>query len=280
MGTTFQAEGELRLRRRRRGRTSRAGLPTALSLLLLAAAMLAAWQAPPALAGEAVRLGASPWPPYAAPDLPGRGATATVVEAALAAAGANLVPVFQAPLDLEQGFEDSDLDGIFPVYGTRVRERVCLMSGQIGSSPLGLAERVDAPVTWRTPEDLAGYRIGVVRNYANADPVDRLIARGTLAVVRADSDSANLQNLLDGVIDAAVIDRNVMEWLLRRDHGLAGQLNAVRFNSRPLAERSLHVCFRRDDRGEAARRRLDEGLARVDGPLLTAEWFRRMAAAR
>lgn len=246
----------------------------------LAAAVVAMLAATvPAVAAEQVRLGTTAWPPYIGADLPGLGATAQVVGSALAAAGAELVPVFQPAVDIESGFGDRDIDGIFPVYATRMRERVCLMSGQIGSSPLGFAERLDHPLTWTRLEDLAPYTLGVVRNYANTDSFDRLVTRGVLQVVRAPDDTQNLQNLLDGRIDLAVIDRNVMEWLLRRDPALSGRLNAVRFNPRPIAERPLYACFRNDATGRAKRDRLNAGLAAIDGPLMTADWFRRMIAA-
>lgn len=250
---------------------------TMIAALALAAASAAA---PPALAEETIRLGTTPWPPYVGEALPEGGATGLVVAAALKAAGADLVPVYQDAVNIEAGFDHLDLDGIFPVYATRQRNEICLMSDQIGSSPLGFAEHADAPVRWDDLSDLSPYVIGVVRNYANAESFDLMVARGALQVVRADDDVANLRNLLDGTIDLAVVDRNVMEWLLRNDPALAGGAQEVRFNERPLAERPLHVCFRRDARGRAARDRLDRGLAAIDGPLLTAQWFQRMAVGR
>lgn len=245
-----------------------------LAMIAACAALLLA--AAPAAADDPLRLSITPWPPYVGPDLPDMGATGRVVGAALESVGAGFVAVYQPALDIESGFDGLNLDGVFPVYATRERAAVCLMSRQIGSSPLGLAERTEAPVQWERLEDLAPYTLGVVRNYANDDAFDRLVARGVLRVVRAEDDSANLRHLLDGVVDLAVIDRNVMEWLLRRDPTLTEGLHAVRFNPRPIAERALHACFRRDERGRRARDLLDQGLARVDGPLLTAQWFQRV----
>lgn len=250
---------------------------TIMAALTLAAAFAAAL---PALAGDTVRLGVTPWPPYVGAALPEGGATGLVVGAALKSVGADLVPLYQEALSIEAGFDHLDLDGFFPVYATSLRDKVCLMSGQIGSSPLGLAERADAPVRWHQLADLAPYVIGIVRNYSNAESFDRMVALGTLRVVRAADDTTNLRNLLDGTVDLAVIDRNVMEWLLRDDPALAGAATAMRFNDRPIAERPLHACFRRDDRGRAARDLLDEGLARIDAPLLTAQWFQRMTVGR
>ena len=223
--------------------------------------------------GADMTLGIAPWPPYVGPDLPEHGAAGAVVVAALRAAGHSLRPVYHSPMPVEDGVTNPDVDGLFPVYARRVRERACLMSSQIGSSPLGLAERLDAPLTWSRLEDLGAYTIGVVRHYANAEPFDRLVGRGIIRVVRAETDSDNLRGLIAGTVDAAIIDRNTMAWLLARDPALAA--GGLRFHPRPVAERPLYVCFRTDERGRQARDILETGLGRIDAPLITAEWFRR-----
>lgn len=247
--------------------------------VIVIAAIALAGAAPSARASDMV-LSTTPWPPYVGPTLPEHGATGAVVAAALRAAGRTLSPLYRGAVPVEDGVAaDDEVDGIFPVYATRARERACLMSSQIGSSPLGLAERADAPLAWSRLEDLSAYTVGVVRYYANSDSFDRLVNRGVIKVVRAKTDTDNLANLIAGTVDAAIIDRNVLEWLLTRDPALREDAALVRFHPRPVAERPLYICFRTDDRGRRARDALEAGLGRIDAPLITAEWFRRHMAS-
>ena len=87
---------------------------------------------------------------------------------------------------------------------------------------------------------------------------------GELAAEKATDDAANLRMLLAHRLQAAVIDRNVMRFLMASDPSLRGSGDQLQFNDRLLETKALFVCFRKDAAGLALARSLDEGLRRID----------------
>ncbi|MBP7336779.1 ABC transporter substrate-binding protein [Niveispirillum sp.] len=238
------------------------GLATACLTLLLAATMVHADKAPEGIAST-VRLTSLDWPPFSGPDLPNRGLSTAIVERTLARAGLMLeVEFLPWQRAVTTGLKAQGRAGYFPEYRTAALDQgQCLLSNPIGSSPLGFAERVAAPVDWRGLADLAGRRIGTVRGYVNTDGFDRAVADGRLIAEPAVDDATNLRKLAAGRLDLVVIDANVLAHLLSTDPALRPLRAALRFNPRLLEDKSLHVCFRPGAEGEALRRRFNRALA-------------------
>jgi polar amino acid transport system substrate-binding protein len=168
-----------------------------------------------------VRLVSLDWQPYASAALPEQGAAAAVVKAALQAVGYSVdIDFYPWARAVHLTESANEYDGIFPVYYSAARARWLNCSSSIGRSlyarsPLGFAERSKAPVAWTTLDDLRAYKVGVVRDYVNTESFDSMVAAGHIAVDVASSDTQNLQKLAHGRIDLAIIDRNVMEQLLK-----------------------------------------------------------------
>ncbi|MQP67115.1 transporter substrate-binding domain-containing protein [Niveispirillum sp. SYP-B3756] len=217
-----------------------------------------------------VRLASLDWPPFTGPHLPDQGRSTAIVQAALAGAGLDLqVDFLPWQRALASGLRDPDFQGYFPEYRDATMARHCLLSDPIGNSPLGFAERVDAPAPWRQLADLAGRRIGIVRGYVNNPEFDAMAAAGGLTVEPAVDDATNLRKLAAGRLDLVVIDSNVLSYLLATDPDLIPHRAALRLNARLLEEKSLHVCFRNDEAGTALRARFDESLRHL--PEIQAE---------
>jgi polar amino acid transport system substrate-binding protein len=236
-------------------------LATAWLVFSLAATMERADAAPEG-AATIVRLTSLDWPPFSGADLPNRGLSTAIVERTLVRAGFSLVVEFLPwQRAVATGLKAPDVAGYFPEYRTAASEEQCLLSAPIGSSPLGFAERIAAPVDWRGLPDLAGRRIGTVRGYVNTDAFDRAAADGKLLVEPAVDDATNLRKLAAGRLDLAVIDANVMAHLLSTMPDLRPLRAQLRFNGRLLEDKSLHVCFRPGEKGEELRRQFDRALA-------------------
>lgn len=246
--------------------TALRGLATACLTLSLTAMMVRADTTPDG-AASTIRLTSLDWPPFSGPDLPSRGLSTAIVERALARAGLTLAVEFLPwQRAVSTGLKAPGLAGYYPEYrAAALDDGKCLLSDPIGSSPLGFAERVAAPVGWRGLPDLAGKRIGTVRGYVNTDGFDRAAADGRLSVEPAVDDAANLRKLAAGRLDLAVIDANVLAHLLSTDPALRPLRAQLRFNARLLEDKSLHVCFRPGAAGEELRRRFNRALAQ-DGP--------------
>lgn len=237
------------------------GLATALLMPVAAMTMARADTAPDGV-GTIVRLSSVDWPPFSGEGLPNRGLSTAIVERTLARTGLTLIVEFLPwQRAVATGLKAADHAGYFPEYRTAASQEKCLLSAPIGSSPLGFAERVSAPVEWRSLSDLTGRRIGTVRGYVNTDGFDRAAADGTLTVEPAVDDATNLRKLAAGRLDMAVIDANVLAHLLSTDPDLRSFRAGVRFNARLLEDKSLHVCFQPGPAGEDLRRRFDRSLA-------------------
>jgi polar amino acid transport system substrate-binding protein len=231
-------------------------LPLLLPLLLLAAPLRA----------ETVKLTSLDWPPFSGPTVPASGAATAVVQEAFRNAGDTLLVSFMGWQEaVDTALKGPDYVGYFPEYfSAEMDGKTCAFSQPIGSSPLGLVERREKPVAWKTLNDLQGQKIGTVQGYVNTAEFDSMAAAGTLTVDAAPDDATNLRRVADGTLPLAVIDRNVMEYLLNFDDSLKGLKAGLRFNPKPLENKELFVCFRTDAKGLATRDRFNKALATID----------------
>lgn len=206
---------------------------------------------PPGMAAEReVRLASLFWPPYTGTDLPGQGSTTQAVQELLSSNGYSLSVDFMPwarAIKVVDG-PGSGYDGYFPEYYTRALGQRCTLAGPVGESPLGFVvhrKRADA-IGWDRLEDLGQYRIGLVQDYINTDEFDALVADGTLAVELTTADQQNILKVASGRLDMAVIDRNVLSWLIEHDSQVRTVGHLVTFHEKLLAKQELFVCFRND----------------------------------
>jgi polar amino acid transport system substrate-binding protein len=236
-------------------------------------------------AGErVVRLVSLDWQPYSGAALPEQGAAAAVVKAAFQAEGYTVDIDFYPWARAMHLVENADeYDGIFPVYHSAARARWLNCGSSLGSSPLGFAERRAAPVAWSTLADLGQYKIGVVRDYVNTEAFDSMVAAGRIDADVAGSDVQNLQKLAHGRIDLAVIDRNVLERLLKSPTlrsllgGDAQGSTALQFNRRVLENKELYICFKRNDADERIANAFAAGLRKIDAEAIVVRYLRELA---
>jgi len=222
-----------------------------------------------------VRLTSLEWPPYSGEQLRQQGASVAIVRAALAAMGHGLevrfVPWTQAvAIGQDSG---SGYHGYFPEYASADVESVFALSASIGSGPLGFVERRSAPVRWNTLADLQGVRIGVVRGYVNTAEFDALVSAGRLTAVPAGDDITNVRKVTMGRLPLAVIDRNVLEYLMQHERAVEDAQRVLQFNPRLLENKSLHVALQRSDEGAWALRMINEGLQKIDVDAIAAPFF-------
>ena len=240
------------------------GVALALSLSLLPATAHAD--------GSSIRLTSLEWPPFSGARIPGLGASVAVARAALGATGTALeVEFFPWQRAVKTGLEAPGYAGYFPEYYSDELKDKCLFSEPAGASPLGFVERKEAPVTWTSLDDLAQGTIGTVNGYVNTDEFDKRAADGRISVEPVVDDLTNVRKVANGRIPMAVIDRNVLEYLLAAEPSLADVRGKLQFNVRPLEVKKLYICFRKDEAGVAAKRLFDEGLGKIDAQAIMAD---------
>ena len=232
-------------------------LPSAVAALVLAAVPAAA---------DPVKLTSLDWPPFSGASLPLKGATSAVVEDAFKAAGdkasVEFLPWQEA---VDTAMKKPGYVGYFPEYYSKeLAADRCLFSKSIGNSPLGFVENKGAPVKWKKLADLQGKPIGTVEGYVNEAEFDHMAAAGELTVQPAADDVTNLKKVASGELALAVIDRNVMDYLLNFDASLKDARAKLQFNEKPLENKDLFICFRKDKDGEAAAARFEKGLAKIN----------------
>jgi len=217
----------------------------------------------PAMA-DTVYLTSLDWPPYSGKALTEQGASVAVAKAAFKAMGHELEVEFfpwsrAVKLASESG---SKYMGYFPEYLYESEEFV--FSAPMGQGPLGLVEKSDKAISWSSLADLSQYSIGVVQDYVNTEELDAMIAAGSIKAQVAPSDELNIQKVAGGRIDAAVIDVNVMNYLLANSPKLEKATGQVQMNSKLLTNKDLFVAFKNTADGQKWKAIYDEGLSKID----------------
>lgn len=221
---------------------------TATGLLLLAALLsttlpLTARSTPP-LASDAITLKTLYWPPYTGEMLDGQGFLAADVQQKLAENGfqvtTEFVPWTSILANAEHQFQP--MDAFFPAYNSHRYLDFCELSSPIGNGPLGIIHHKRRTPQWQHISDLNQLSLGVVRGYANTEEIDALIRLGALQTEAAKSDLQNIIKVATGRIDAAIIDRNVYQWLLANEPSIEGIEELIRFHPKLLAQQDLHLC--------------------------------------
>lgn len=213
-----------------------------------------------------IRLTSLEWPPYSGQKLAQQGASVAVARAAFAAMGYQLKVDFfpwSRAVSLAKDSQSRYI-GYFPEYYSQEIAAEFIYSDPMGSGPLGFIQQAAKPVHWQQLQDLRPYRIGVVQDYVNTDEFDALVQQGKLATEAVISDRHNILKVINGRLDLAVIDRNVMHYLFNTDPSLQGKAGLATFNDKLLDNRLLYICFRNTRQGKAITEIFNQGLKKID----------------
>lgn len=243
---------------------------------LLFALALVGLAAPARSQDKVIRLTSLDWPPYSGETLDQHGASVAVTRAAAEAMGYTLEVRFLPWARAVSVASDvnSGVVGYFPEYHSAEVATRFLLSDPIGSGPLGFAERRSAPVAWSSLADLKSSVIGTVRDYVNTAEFDAMAAAGELKVEPVNDDATNLRKVAGGRIPLAVIDRNVLAYLLANDPGLKARAGELQFNARLLEDKQLYIAFQRTPAGQEAAGVINEGLKKIDAAAIAAPFFK------
>lgn len=209
---------------------------------------------------DVIKLTSLDWPPYSGESLKNNGASVAVAKEAFKAMGHELkVEFYPWQRAVNLGLKNKAYNGYFPEYYSDGLD--CNFSETMGKSPLGFAEQKAKPVTWSSMDDLGQYAIGTVRGYVNTAQFDQKVASGDIKVDAATDDITNLRKIAAGRLALAVIDKNVMNYLLDTDASLKSKKDKIAFNAKLLEDKGLHICFRKDSKYKAI---FDQGLQKIN----------------
>jgi polar amino acid transport system substrate-binding protein len=229
---------------------------------------------PLAAQAKKVTLASLNWPPYVAIDLPDEGASSKVVAAAFKAMGYDLeIRIVPWERAVSLATNDPSVQGYFPEYFSKANAETFLYSVPIGSGPLGFVEKKTAPIAWRSLDDLRSLTVGVVSGYVNTEEFDARVAKKEQKVDTAVDDATNVVKVARDRIPLAVIDPNVLDYLVYHDTKVIPYRGTVQFNSRLLDTKSLYVCFRNSPDGKNLLRILNEGVRKIDVDQVMKDYF-------
>lgn len=226
---------------------------------------------------QTARLASLVWMPYTGPALPQNGLSAAMADSAARTFGGRIqVDYFPWARAMKVGMQLPEYDGYFPAYYTEERTRQCHFTNPIGKSVLGLAFLKSRPLQWNALSDLSSKNIGIVHGYSNGEAFDKQVKNGQQKFDFSDTDFSNIKKLLAHRIDAAAIDKSVLRYLLATEPRLAGASELIDFHDKPLAELSLHICFKRTPAGDELRQKFDRALLQIDPQKIESEYFRQI----
>jgi polar amino acid transport system substrate-binding protein len=222
-----------------------------------------------------VHLASLVWPPYVGPELPQNGLSAAIADIAARSFGERIqVDYFPWTRAMKVGIQLPVYAGYFPAYYTNERTRECYFTNPLGKSILGLAFLKTRPLQWNTLADLSNKSIGIVHGYSNGEAFDEQVREGRQKVDVSDSDYANIKKLLGQRVDAVAIDKAVLRYVLATDPRLAGARNLIDFHDKPLAELTLHICFKRSPSGQELKQKFDQALLHIDLQKIENDYFK------
>ena len=228
------------------------------------------------MASEVVRVSTLDWPPYTGKDLPLGGATTDVVRAAFEKVGREIEVEYRPwkrAIDMAKKGTD-EVIAYFPGYHCHHQDGF-VASEPIGKGPLGFAEHADAPLTWKSLDDIGEQqlKIGTVLGYANTDEFDAKVGTGYILAVPSNDDLTNLKKLARKRIDAVVIDKLVLEYLKATEASLKSSAEMLQFNTKPLEDKTLYLCFRDDEAGRTLKHIFNAGLEQIDAEKIVDDYF-------
>ncbi len=214
---------------------------------------------------KTVTLTSLEWPPYTSETLKAKGASAAVASAAFKAMGYTLsIEFYPWNRAVSYAKDDPKYAGYFPEYYSKENEADFVYSAPMGSGPLGFVERKDAQVKWNTLADLKKVTVGVVNGYINTLEFDTMVTAKTLKAEAVNDDTTNVVKVANKRIPLAVIDSNVLQYLVYNDKTAIPYRDAVQMNAKLLEIKTLHICFKKGSDGEKLAAVFNEGLTKIN----------------
>lgn len=224
-----------------------------------------------------MRIASLEWLPYVSPTLVDGGLAVAISAAAMKHEGYDVkIDYFPWNRAVQMGSKNPEFAGYFPTYYTAERARQCYFSARFGTGMVGLAYRKDAPLAWNSLQDLTTKSIGVVAGYSNGEAFDAMVKNGTLKPELSQSDGHDLRKLVAGRVQAIVIDKAVLRYLLLTENYSPKDREQIVFHDKLLAELSMHICFQRTPAGLAFQQAYDAGLKKINIRKFENDYFQRL----
>jgi polar amino acid transport system substrate-binding protein len=218
------------------------------------------------MARDPLMFATTEWPPYESAKLPDNGFGIEIVRKAFQAEGNYKIgfeffPWSRALLTAEV---DKQFVGGFFAYYSDERGKKFYFSDPITVNPIVLVQRKDHPIPWQKLSDLQGKTVGVVQDYVNPPEIDKLIAEKVILADLAVDDENNIEKLAMKRTDAAVVDKYVFNYLIKRNPKIRAHSENLELNPKILELKKIYIIFRKDDEGKRLVQIFNRGLKKIN----------------
>ncbi len=182
------------------------------------------------------------WPPYAERSLPGNGLAVELVSTALQRKGYHLTLQYETWPRALEGLEIGIFDVIGTVWKTPERETMMVFSEPYLTNRIKFLKMKGRDIRYETLEDLTGYFIGVLKDYAYEEEFvnsKRHIKLPQNHIVQ------NLQRLVQGDIDLTLGDERAVVYQI--NEYMPRRMNELEFLDKPLSSRGLRIGVSRQN---------------------------------
>lgn len=185
------------------------------------------------------------WEPYYGKNLKEGGVIAKLAATAFKRSGNNATVKFIPWARALKQVESGESDILLGAYYSEDRAATYVPSKSFYSIDTVLVANKSLGVsTWSTLKDLASYKIGVARGYANSESFDKA---DFLQKKVANTPTQNLKKLSSNRVDMIVIASGIANYEASKSSII--DLNSVVFLTPPLAKNALHIMGSRKTPG-------------------------------
>lgn len=210
----------------------------------------------PAPAGaNQVRIVMTEWTPYTSASLPHNGALAEVTDAAFRRAGITpdfiCVPWIRALRIMQR----DEADALLAVYRSQKNAESYYLSESLLAVDSVFVRLSSLDIPYTRLEDLAGWRIGIVRNTSYAESLAQV---GLMQVEEAPHELMNYRKLISGRVDMILDTRETTERMIANMP--QQERHNIVYMEPPYITQTLHMAFARNAHGLQWKTAFDAGL--------------------
>lgn len=176
----------------------------------------------PALAAEVWKVASLEWPPFSGAKLPDGGSGIKALRDSLKENGIELVVEYFPWARISLQASTPDFVGFYPAWPEDLVKGYS-SSGTLFKSPLVIAQNKNSPQKTASIDDLKGKFVAVVQGYGNTKEFNDMVAKGIIIGDSGPDDLTGVKKLEAGRVDAMVIDRNVLNYILKFEIATQGK---------------------------------------------------------
>ncbi|WP_063243083.1 substrate-binding periplasmic protein [Bdellovibrio bacteriovorus] len=213
-------------------------------------------------------------PPFMSEAMPEQGAATYAIREIFKKLGydfkVRFVPIMRTRT---VGF-DPTVTGFFPSFKDDDFLRGMVLSKTVYDTPWVIVERIDKPIQWEKPEDLAKYKGGNVNGYTIRSLLKTVHNQKKLNLEAAPDDALNILKLAKKRVDYIFIDAGVFKFLSAADPRVKEVAAQLRINPKIVMMNHYGVAFKTDPASQKLMAEFNNNVSASEFNMLVEKYFR------